>query len=94
MSAEVAEAICQTRRTLTEKTWVPWYPDEEAGECCLVSAMPAAPESGIDFVYRSISQGVETDALDEWNDQQTDVGAVLGMTLEALIAELCKRGAA
>jgi hypothetical protein len=25
-----------------------------------------------------------------WNDRQTDVGAVLGMTLQALIAELCK----
>jgi hypothetical protein len=28
--------------------------------------------------------------LTAWNDRQTDVGAVLGMTLEALITELCK----
>jgi hypothetical protein len=29
-------------------------------------------------------------SLGHWNDRQTDVGAVLGMTLQALIAELCK----
>jgi len=30
------------------------------------------------------------DVVSEWNDRQTDVEDVLGMTLEALIAELCK----
>lgn len=39
MSAEVAEAIRQTRRTLAEKTWVPRFPLGH-DECCLVTAMP------------------------------------------------------
>ena len=90
MSAEVAEAIRQTRRTLAEKTWVPWFPDEDAGECCLVSAMPAEPTTGINVIYEVIAQAIESEAPDERNDRQTDVGAVLGMTLQALIAELCK----
>jgi hypothetical protein len=38
MSAEVAEIIRQTRRTLSERTWVPHFPDWNAGECCLMSA--------------------------------------------------------
>jgi hypothetical protein len=91
MSAEVAEAIRQTRRTLAEKTWVPWWPAEEEDECCLLSALPSAwPQKFYGLCVKAFRTTVSEEALSVWNDRQTDVGAVLGMTLEALIAELCK----
>ncbi len=95
MSGEVAEAIRQTRRTLAEKTWVPHQPWENTGQVCLVTstpgaAWPTAAARGAWAVFR-VSAGVRQ--LAGWNDQQEDVGAVLAMTLEALIAELCRGSA-
>jgi hypothetical protein len=97
--AEVAEAIRHTRRTLAEKTWVPHFPNF-LDECCLLTAIrDVSPERFIWgwFLGRSIVDAVcetwavrDVDNLVAWNDRQTDVGAVLGMTLQALIAELCK----
>jgi hypothetical protein len=91
MSAEVADAIRQTRRTLAAKTWVPREPSVK-GEINLLEALRATW-----FGYETrlctrdaICLFVDSDTLAAWNDRQTDVGAVLGMTLQALIAELCK----
>lgn len=86
MSAEVAEAIRQTRRTLAEKTWVPESPLGR-GECCLITAMPKPLALSLVVTIRAQTGTV---SLGRWNDRQSDVGAVLGMTLQALIAELCK----
>lgn len=100
MSVEVAEAIRQTRRTLTEKTWVPWPPSESLGEVCAVTAVPGGWttdwtwgtwEAFADVIgmVREVDEYADS-IIEHWNDRQTDVGAVLGMTLEALITELCK----
>lgn len=83
MSTEVAEAIRQTRRTLAEKTWVPHVPRISRGEVCVAFAAP-------DKVWDALRAVTGIWHLVRWNDRQTDVGSVLGMTLEALIAELCK----
>ncbi len=105
MSAEVAEDIRQTRRVLTEKTWVPWPPSESLGEVCAVTAVPGDyMEESTWGTWEAFAEIIDwlpeessifpDDVIAEWNDRQTDVGAVLGMTLEALIAELCKGVAA
>lgn len=83
MSAE--EDIRQTRRTLAAKTWVPYPPMPTRGEVCLATAIPRFSD-----IRDRLRRQAVTSSLTEWNDRQTDVGAVLGMTLEALIAELCK----
>lgn len=90
MSAEVAKAIRQTRRTLAEKTWVPRQPDGDEGEVCTVTAIPDGALE--DHVWDSLCVVADVDLLARWNDRQTDVGAILGMTLQALITELCKPG--
>ena len=87
MSAEVAEAIRQTRRTLAEKTWVARAPRVGQNETCLGVAVGL---TGSDEVGDAFRDTLGIDMLVQWNDWQTDVGAVLGMTLQALIAELCK----
>jgi hypothetical protein len=95
VSAEVAEAIRQTRRTLAEKTWVPGWPKDE-NECCILYALPehdlsaSEPAPLYEGCKAVLGAVAGTESLSIWNDRQTDVGAVLGMTLEALIAELCK----
>ena len=91
MSAEVAEAIRQTRRTLTERTWVPRHPRLGSDECCIATAHPYSGRAGAWDAFYSV---IDSHHLIAWNDRQTDVGAVLGMTLQVLIAELCKGGAA
>lgn len=94
MSAEIAEAIRQTRRTLTEKTWVPYFPGWAMAEVCLAIAIGESPahsiQSTVSAVFLDMLGLSDVDGLILWNDRQTDVGAVLGMTLQALIAELCK----
>jgi hypothetical protein len=87
MSEKVAEAIRQTRHTLAEKTWVPRWPFPKLGECCLLTALPGP---GSLELVGSIKAQAGAMSLGQWNDRQTDVGTVLGMTLQALIAELCK----
>ena len=90
MSTEVkvAEAIRQTRRTLAEKTWVPRMP-KYPGEICVIAAVPDWPNKNPD-VRAAFTAVTDVELLACWNDRQSNVGAVLGMTLEALIAELCK----
>jgi len=46
--------------------------------------------AGQGTIRHALKDQVEWQDLVAWNDRQTDVGAVLGMTLQALIAELCK----
>jgi hypothetical protein len=43
-----------------------------------------------ELTFYTMLRSAGTACLGDWNDRQTDVGAVLGMTLQALIAELCK----